>query len=392
MAVPLFAAAAWVCAEYARSHALTGNPFVLLGYSQANMPWMRQIADVTGVYGVTFVLAATNAAIAEALLARWRGTRHRDAIAGLVVATLLMALAAGYGQWRLTSRESTGTTEVLLVQGNLDLGSQWRDDLYGRNLDVYLRMTIDGLKEGAASLVVWPENSMTFFVAREPLYRLSIGRALAAHPVQLLAGGPHFIEEENRYLNSAFLIGAGGQVTGRYDKEKLLPFAEYFPFPQLDVLQRNFGRVRQFSPGVADEPLPTAAGAAGIMICNEAMFPEIAARRVRAGAEVLVNLANDSWISDAQYAELALDMAILRAVEQRRYVIRSSTSGPSAIVDAQGRVLARTEPGTKAILHGAVRRSSDVTPYNVLGDSFTAACAIMVLLALGRARFRTPAA
>lgn len=373
---PLVGGALWVLGEYARSHVLTGNPFVLLGYSQAGSA-LRQVSDFSGVYGVSFLVAATNVAIANA---RWQW--RMPASVGFALTFWLVAAAGVYSVWRIADWEADAdATPVLIVQGNLDLGSQWRDELYGQNLDVYLRLTLDGMKERKPELVVWPENAMTFFIAREPLYRLSIAGVLARGPVQLLAGGPHFIEEDDRYLNSAYLLEPGGESVARYDKEKLLPFAEYFPLPQLDALRRSFGRVREFTAGEPSAPLPTVAGKAGILICNEAMFPGIASQRVHDGAEILVNLANDSWIADDQYAELAYDMAIFRAVEQRRYLIRASTSGPSAIIDPVGRTRGRTMPDTRAALPGAVGRETESTVYARYGDVFVLACALLVAAA-----------
>jgi len=304
------------------------------------------------------------------------------------VVAILVSLSYGYGAWRLAA-EPAGSgppTRVLLVQGNLDLGSQWRDDLYGQNLDVYLGMTRSGVREHAPALVVWPENAMTFFLAREPLYRLSIAQVISTAAVQLVAGGPHFIAGEERYLNSAFLVAADGEILARYDKEKLLPFAEYFPFGQFELLRRSFGRVREFTRGEASPPLPTVAGRAGILICNEAMFPEIAARRVAAGADLLINLANDSWIGDDQYAELALDMSVFRAVEQRRYVVRASTSGPSAIIDDRGRVRDRSAASSQSLVSGEIERRSQTSFYAVVGDLFAASCGLLVIAALWRAR------
>jgi apolipoprotein N-acyltransferase len=385
---PLAAGALWVLAEYARSHALTGNPFVLLGYSHAGDPLLRQIADLSGVYGVSFVLAAANAALAELYLALRREAAWRQALGGALAVAVLMSLSYGYGAWRVAAEPAGNTppTKVLLVQGNLDLGSQWRDDLYGQNLDVYLRMTVGGMRQHAPALVVWPENAMTFFLAREPLYRLSIAQVISTGGVQLVAGGPHFIADGERYLNSAFLVAADGEILARYDKEKLLPFAEYFPLGQFDLLRRSFGRVREFTIGQPSPPLPTVAGHAGILICNEAMFPEIAARRVAAGADVLINLANDSWIGDAQYAELALDMSVFRAVEQRRYVIRSSTSGPSAIIDDRGGVRERSATSSQAIVSGEVERRAQTSIYAMVGDLFVVICALSIIAALWRAR------
>src|SRR5262249_47755644 len=144
------------------------------------------------------------------------------------------------------------------------------------------------------------------------------------------------------YWNSIFLLAASGEIRGRYDKEYLVPFAEYFPLGGIDVLRRRFERVRTFVPGLPRPPLPTIAGPAGVLTCNEAMLPEIAGRRVAAGATYLVNPSNDSWLADPQYSAQQLDIVTMRAIEQRRYLVRASTSGPSAIIDPYGRIAAAT--------------------------------------------------
>ena len=126
------------------------------------------------------------------------------------------------------------------------------------------------------------------------------------------------------------------------DKERLLPFAEYFPFPQLDFVRRRFGEVKEFSPGTTARLLPTAIGPAGVTVCNEAMFPDVAAARARAGAAYLVDPANDTWLTP-RFSAQQFDIVTLRSVEQRRWLVRASTSGPSAIVDPLGRVTARSQ-------------------------------------------------
>src|SRR5262249_49481331 len=140
------------------------------------------------------------------------------------------------------------------------------------------------------------------------------------------------------FRNSAFHVGPDGTIRGRYDKQLLLPFAEYFPLGGIDLLRRNFGRVREFVSGGDATLLDTAAGRVGVVICNEAFFATPAADRVRAGATLLVNLANDSWLAAPKYSEPAFDMVRLRAVEQRRWIVRASTAGPSGLVDPLGRI------------------------------------------------------
>ena len=127
-----------------------------------------------------------------------------------------------------------------------------------------------------------------------------------------------------------------GLQADRSDKRRLLPFAEYFPWQSAGLLRREFGRVREFTPGAPRPPLPTVAGEAGVIVCNEALFPEPARERVLAGATLLLALTNDSWVGEPAYAEQATAMTIVRAIEQRRPLVRASTAGPSLIVALAG--------------------------------------------------------
>jgi apolipoprotein N-acyltransferase len=375
--LPLVTAAAFVSTELVRARFLTGNPWVIFGYSQVGVDRVVQIADLTGVYGISFVLVAINVALADVV--------RRGSLRALVVPAMLVVATLAYGHARLGgARHPVVGPRVAVVQANLDSGTQWRRELYGENLEAYLRLTDRAAREGAR-LVVWPENAMTFFVEREPLYREAIARVLSSHGAELVAGGPRVVEEETpAYYDSAFVIAPDGSLGGRYDKEHLLPFAEYFPLPELDFLRRSFGRVRELTPGAPTPPLPTVAGAAGVLICNEAMFPEVARARVRAGADLLLNLSNDTWMNDPEYSAIAFDMIVLRAVEQRRFLVRASTSGPSAIVDPFGQVLVRTGLFTAEVAAASVAPRAEPTLYARFGDAFAFACVAVTLAALGR--------
>jgi apolipoprotein N-acyltransferase len=161
-----------------------------------------------------------------------------------------------------------------------------------------------------------------------------------------------------------------------------VPFAEYFPFPRLDFLRREFGRARQFSPGTHAAPLATVAGPVGVTICNESMLAEHTIERVRAGAAWLVTLSNDSWVGRRQYADIAIEMGRLRAVEVRRWLVRASTSGPSAVVDPVGRVVDRRPFDVAGVARGEVVPRQGSTIYARVGDVFAWACVLMAVAAL----------
>lgn len=372
--VPILAAAAWVAGDLARVSLFTGCPWGLAGYSQVGSDRVVQIADGAGVYGVTFVLLLVNAALAELWL--------RRAWAGVVVAGVVVAAVLGYGQLRLDAfaSDAPASETVAIVQPDVDVAAHWREDQFGAHLDVYLELTRAVLASTPATLVVWPESALAFFVETEPRYRAAIGRVLAETGTSLVAGGPR--EAGDAYFNAAFLLSPDGAITARYDKQQLLPFAEYLPWRGLDALTRRFGRVREFTHGASSAPFETPIGRAGVLVCNEAFFGDVARDRVARGAEVLLALTNDGWVDDRQFATMATDMLRMRAVEQRRWVVRASTSGPSGVIDAVGRMRVSADVDVRAAITGEVRARPERSPYSVVGDVFAFACAATTLCAL----------
>ncbi|MBW2282363.1 MAG: apolipoprotein N-acyltransferase [Deltaproteobacteria bacterium] len=406
LSLPLLAGAAWCAAELGRGRLLNdvsmplNMPMGLVAYSQVTWKPVIQIASLSGPYGVSFLVVAVNAALAESWLAlRGRsGVGVRNAALGSAVVFVLALAAVVYGSNVLraadTGSAGRSAVPVVVVQGDLELGSRWKPEFYGRNLDRYLQLTLTAFQLVKPRVVFWPEAALTFDVTDAPPFRELIGRVLAPAGSQLVAGGPRG-GAPGDYYNSVFSLSPSGDVLAHYDKQFLFPLAEYAPIGAPDPAERDFGDFRYWTPGTVTSPLPTAAGAAGVLVCSEAMFPEVAAQRVRAGADYLFSPANDgwgrrSWTPWPKWGRLMLDMAVFRAVEQRRPLVRASTTGPSALVDAWGRVDAQTDTGGARVLVGAIEPRSGRTPYARVGDLFAVLCAASVLGAalLPLARFR----
>jgi apolipoprotein N-acyltransferase len=192
--LPLLAAAAWVAAELGRVWIFVRNPWGVVGYSQMDLPPLLQIASVTGVYGISFAVVAVNAALAEGVCALRGAAPLPQAARGLALAALPAAGVLVFGLVSLGDAEGRGEdreagTPIALVQANLPLGSRWRSDMYGENLDTYLRLTREAAAEGA-KIVFWPEAAMTFFLEEEPVYRRGLARYLSSLDLELVAGGP----------------------------------------------------------------------------------------------------------------------------------------------------------------------------------------------------------
>jgi apolipoprotein N-acyltransferase len=359
---PLVVAAGWTAAELARARLGLANPWALAGYSQATVLPLVQIADVTGPYGLFFLVAATGAAAAGLVvraLAGRRPVRARIAVAAAV------ALALAYGAWRLGAAVDEGDPlRVAIVQGGIERRfGESLDPLASARSYAALTRTAAGF---APELIVWPEYSVDVTL-QEPSPTFETVRLVTRDlGADLLLGAPHFRLDRHgtRNRNSVFLF-RDGAFSGRADKLRLLPFAEATPtwWPR-----RRPGA--QYEPGERTVLLKTARARVGPLVCVESMHPELARAQVRAGAELLANLSNDYWFGEASAARQQLHSARMRAVETRRWMVRATPTGYSAAIDPFGRVVAEGGWGTTEVLTAVVRPARSGTPYVRWGDAF----------------------
>ena len=368
----------WVATELVRGR-LMQDPWALLGYTQAGQHGLIQIATFTGVYGVSFLVALGNAGLAEVLAAREGGRwwqrllAIRWAVAALPAIWLvgLTHLPAGPGAGPRGPR-------VAVVQPNVAPAFRWTRPHAERQMAANLRLTRQAIAD-APALVVWPENAVTMQLEQEPLFREHLASLARTSGADLLFGAPR--PAGGRVFNSARLLRADGSGA-HYDKRRLVPFAEA-PVGGDAGDAGPLERPTAFSAGTVPGVLRSVADL-GLSICHEILYPELIGDSVRAGAEVLVNVANDGWL-DGGYGVASRQhfaMATFRAVESRRYLVRAATTGISGIVDPYGRVVATTEPGQAAVLTARVEPRRDLTPYARLGDVFAVACALVAVILL----------
>lgn len=367
----------FVTAEWARASLLSGDPWLLLGYALVPGLGFAQIADLGGVYLLSFFLVLANAALVEcwAGFPQRSGVRLKEALSTLALAVLIPGV---YGVWRLLDPvEAAETMPVAIVQTDQDLGAHWQEEFYGRGLRDYVALSEKAVDAGAEFLF-WPEGSINFFVADDPNYRNYVENAVASWGVDLILGGP-FRESnpagDESYRNSAFYLEPEGGLVDRYDKHRLLPFGEYFPLQMIHFLRR-FERVRSFTPGTGPSWIDTRQGRMAISICFEAIFPDEVRRQMNDGAQLLVNLSNDAWLGPGAGPEQHLLMVRLRAIENRTWVVRATPTGISALINPYGAVEGELPRGEAGFLAGDVALLSISTPYQRYGDVFAWMCAL----------------
>jgi apolipoprotein N-acyltransferase len=394
----------WAALELAAAR-ITSVPWDQLGYSQVDNTLVNHLAPWTGVYGISFVLVAVNALIAGGLLLDRCSGRRPWGIAG---ALLLMGGAAGL---LVAPERPVATATAVLVQPNLDVAgdNRWsKPGDWDRHIAEFAHLAgeqcktyIAGIPQTGASngeiicppypthpdLIAWPESPAPFEEADPRFQQAMIGIAHAEDAPMVVGniGGDFSTEEQTwNYYNSAVVINADGARVGRYDKIHLVPFGEYVPFQKLLFFARKLtGKVSRFTPGDARKVFTLKGHRYGIFICYESVFADEVREFAKNGAEVLVNISDDGWYGDTSAPWQHLNMARMRAIENRRWILRDTNTGITAVIDPEGQVR-QSIPRHKAdALPAEYGFRDDLTFYSAHGDVFGWACVIAALWLTG---------
>lgn len=364
---------AWTSLEYLRSFALSGFPWGTLGYSLYRVLPLIQIADVTGVYGPSFLIALANSVLFLALRRAVRGAPYRWPAASGLLLLLLLAGSLGYGLHRLREAPDGATLRVALIQGNIPQDVKWDPAFQEATIRIYERLTRQAIATGNLDLIVWPESAAPFFVQEEPKLAARIGALAREAKAGMIVGSPAAERDGDRMrlLNSAFLFTPAGEVGPRSDKLHLVPFGEYVPLAKLlPFVHKMVAGIGDFVPGRSYVTFPTGKGDAGVLICFEGIFPELARGYVREGSRFLVNITNDAWFGRSSAPWQHLAMYTFRAVESRVPVVRAANTGISSLIDSSGRIADTTALFQEATLVGTIRLTNAVTIHTRYGNVF----------------------
>jgi len=404
-----FAPFLWTGLDLAAAR-ITSVPWDQLGYSQVDNALVNQIAPWTGVYGITFVLVAANALLAGGLLL---GREGKNPFAGRwawAACGAILAISGFAGIFVLPARPDPTATAVL-IQPNLDVGAanNWQGPEWDRHIVDFTRLAseqcktyIAGIPQTGAptgeivcppypthpDLVVWPESPAPFF-DQDPLFQKAMAGIARQEQAPLIvnAVGSDLDPAEGQWQDhvSAVIFDAQGQQVGRYDKIHLVPFGEYIPFARLLFFAHKLtGRVSSFTRGTEHKVflLDTQNGGRhryGVFICYEAVFAGEVRQLARNGAEVLVNISDDGWYGDTSAPWQHLNMARMRAIENRRWLLRDTNNGITAAIDPYGCVRQSIPRHQVDALPAEFAFRDGITFYTAHGDVFAWLCAILSL-------------
>jgi len=385
----------WVSMELGRTHLLFSFPWNLLGYA-VQAAGLRQIASVTGVYGLSFLAVLASAVLAWVFV-------QKPLKRALVVSGCLTVAFVG-GDFLLSPPPlQQGKSVALLVQPNVPLDEAaleswvpWRDPSRLMHL---ITLSESGLKSvgpgtDAPPLIIWAENPAPFYYTRDPVFRAAIeGLARKAHAYVVFNTITFTGQDNTQPKNSAVVLDPEGRETLQYDKIHLVPFGEYVPnWPLLNLAGKITSQVGDFVPGSNYQGARTMEGAVGVFICYEAIFPQLVRRLTPGGPSVLVTISNDAWYGDSSAAYQHLNMARLRAVENGRYLLRATNDGVTAVIDPFGRIVSELPRHETATLPAHFDYRSKRTFYNLYGDVFAWLCvAVSIALLAWAARLTTGA-
>lgn len=407
-----FAPCFWVALEFVRTYLLSGLPWCLLGYSQYRELDLIQIADLTGVYGVSFLVVLVNLAVAELIvwiMPFFRGF-HPVKLPWelLTTAAACMVLSWFYSSAVLSDREVKQTypsITVGVVQPNIDQAVKWDASYREETMQRLDRLTAQF--GTGTDLIVWPEAATPFLLEREKEYQLElIAWAERAH-APLLLGSPalrYYSDRRPYLLNSAYLLGTDGTILDRYDKQHLVPFGEYIPLKSsllffLDKLVEGIGdfepgpgaKILSFTPKAwgQDQALSARTVRFGVAICYEVIFPDLVRQFAANGAEFLVTITNDGWFGPSSAPAQHFAMVVFRSIENHLAFARAANTGISGFVDPFGQITQASPLFTELALHETIPIKYSRTFYSYYGDVFAYACVIICALLCLFGYFRT---
>ncbi len=383
----VFIPSIWVILEYIRSHLLTGFPWALLGYSQyLNLP-IIQVADITGAWGVSFLVMMVNSAIYSVIGYRLLVI---EKIKKLIIPILCVVLALIYGFYQIYRKPNTENRiplKISVIQGNIPQELKWDTRAKEFIIGKYFDLTTESLKD-KADFLIWPEASLPAALEQEPEYIERVKGFVKGIGKPLLLGAVTL--REDSYYNSAILVSSKGELSKRYDKIHLVPFGEYIPLRKMFTFLESLVPIDDFAAGKEYTVFSLNAQARfSTLICFEDVFPELSRQFVKRGANFLVNITNDAWFKETRAPYQHFQCSVFRAVENRVPVVRSANTGVSAFIAPTGKVIAKVSgPAKDIFVNGYVTKEFTITDgrlsfYVRYGDVFVLACFIYLLLHFG---------
>ncbi len=391
----LFLSSFWVILEFIRSYLFTGFSWALLGYSQYKILPLIQIADITGVYGISFLIVFVNVSIFYIIkLILGYGNRKtnfgEDFFSSVICFLLSVFCIVGvliYGQNRidyLNSRDFS-SLKVSVVQGNFPADEKWGGDFKYSILNEYLNLTYMASLDNP-DLIVWPETSVPDYIDENHWMKDSIEKCAVDIKVSILVGAAWKDIETNKFYNSAVYFSKTGKTKERYDKIHLVPFGEYFPFAKYFPFVYDVFESGNFTAGDKFTIFNLNENKFNTLICYEDIFPRLVRKFIKKGSNFIVNISEDSWYKKSGEVSQHLQALVFRAVENRVSAVRVANTGISGYISPIGEVYGKvkSDAGEEIFISGYNTESIKIvdidTFYQKYGDIFVYFCFLVFFI------------
>ncbi len=384
---PLF----WVTLEYLLTQTDLRFPWLLLGHGLAKFNLFIQGADIVGTNGLSLIAAYINVLLFKSFFEK--NSEEKFRLKPLLIAVFIFLCMIIYGIYKTsTFRISERKVRIGIVQPNLNPWDKWSTGNLSDLLNMYLTLSQKCVDEGA-EVILWPETALPVYAFGRtyPMVENSIYNFLDTNNVSLLTGMPDIIYDLNqnnipedskysgpgnyyyRTYNAVLGLNPGSRNIQRYGKMKLVPLGERVPFVDQfaflgDLLKWGVG-ITGWNIGkdttvfkIKNEKIDTIK--VGGLVCYESVDPVFVTAFVQKGAELITVVTNDSWYGKSSGPYQHKDFAMLRAVENRRSVVRCANGGVSCIINAKGKILAETKMFEKTTLVGEVPLQDEKTFYS----------------------------
>jgi len=391
----------WVVLEFIRAHLFTGFDWASLGQSQyKNLP-VIQIADVTGMFGVSFLVVMVNALLKEFITAAFirKTPEAQKTLAALMWTTaVIVTVVLGYGVRRLSDHPAAARFPVAVIQANIPQEMKWHKPDWPVMVEEHIALS-EQAAQHSPKLIIWPETSYPGHLWDERELFIQLEELVRKINIPLLFGS--VVKEGDDYYNTAIMLSRKGDIVEIYRKIHLVPFGEFLPLRSLLPFLSDLVGIGDFTAGNKKTVFPFPAeknrdqnsGLFSVLICFEDTVARLSRRFVREGAQLLVNITNDAWFGNTKAPFMHLQSSVFRAVENRRGLVRAANTGVSCFIDRKGRISNYVESGIGSKIKrayiggyavGQVDFSGKETFYTKFGDVFTILCFGCILMGIIR--------
>ncbi|MGB9892212.1 apolipoprotein N-acyltransferase [Thermodesulfovibrio yellowstonii] len=374
----------WVSLEVLRNYLFTGFPWAIIGYTQYKFLIIAQLADITGIYGISYLVILFNCFIFDLLIFKKNKIRYPllsyiPTVISIILVFLVFLLTIGYGIKRFYEPINGKIFRVAVIQGSIPQNEKWDFNKINEILNIYKNLTHQA-KTYNPQLVVWPETAVPFIFEKNKYFSSELVNFVKEQNIYLLFGSI-MERQQDKYTNSAVLIDPNGIMAYYYDKIHLVPFGEYVPLRKIlffiDKLTVGIG---DYQAGNGYNIATTPFGNFATLICYESIFPGQVRKFYQKGGSFIVNITNDGWFGTTSGPYQHFSMAVFRAIENRKPLIRAANSGISGFIDSKGRIISKTKLFERVYLVEDIHENDKVSFYTRYGDIFAYVCIIFSLI------------